>query len=65
MRNIGVFFKNVDPRQMCDPGEQLKQVLAFKKRIEGEKRYLFKPYDRPEAFSEELRRQLGPMAARS
>jgi tetratricopeptide (TPR) repeat protein len=58
VRNIGVFFKNVDPHQMCDPGEQLKQVLAFKKRIEGEKRYLFKPYDRPEAFSEELRRHL-------
>jgi tetratricopeptide (TPR) repeat protein len=58
VRNIAVFFKNVDPRQMCDPGEQLKQVLAFKKRIEGEKRYLFKPYDRPEAFSEELRRHL-------
>lgn len=58
VRNIGVFFKNVDPHQMADPGEQLKQVLAFKKRIEEEKRYLFKPYDRLEDFSEELRRHL-------
>ena len=28
VRNVGVFFKNVDERQLRDPGDQLKQVLA-------------------------------------
>jgi Domain of unknown function (DUF4062) len=32
IRNIGLFFKYVDPRQMRDPGEQLQLVLVFKKR---------------------------------
>ena len=41
IRNIAVFFKKVDERQFRDPGEQLKQVLMHKKRIEEEKRYLF------------------------
>ncbi|MCX7381399.1 MAG: DUF4062 domain-containing protein [Alphaproteobacteria bacterium] len=51
IRNIAAFFKTVDARQMRDPGEQLKAVLAFKKRIETEKRYLFKQYDTISDFS--------------
>jgi tetratricopeptide (TPR) repeat protein len=58
VRNILVFFKNVDERQLRDPGEQLKQVLAHKKRIEEEKRYLFKSYDKPDEFCDELRKLL-------
>jgi tetratricopeptide (TPR) repeat protein len=58
LRNIAVFFKNVDERQLRDPGEQLKQVLAHKKRIEKEKRYLFKSYDQAGAFGDELRKHL-------
>ena len=44
IRNIALFFKAVDPGKLADPGDQLKQVLAFKKTIEDEKRYLFKQY---------------------
>ncbi len=44
IRNIALFFKAVDPGKLADPGDQLKQVLAFKKAIEDEKRYLFKQY---------------------
>ncbi len=44
IRNIALFFKAVDPGKLADPGDQLKQVLAFKKAIEEEKRYLFKQY---------------------
>jgi hypothetical protein len=40
LRNIAVFFKSVDERQLRDPGEQLKQVLAHKKNIAEGKRYL-------------------------
>jgi len=38
IRNIALFFKTVDSRQLRDPGKQLEAVLAFKKRIEEEKR---------------------------
>jgi tetratricopeptide (TPR) repeat protein len=53
-----VFFKNVDERQLRDPGEQLKQVLAHKKKMEEGKRYLFKSYGQPDEFCDELRKQL-------
>ena len=42
IRNIALFFKSVDPAKLSDPGDQLKPVLAFKEKIEREKRYLFK-----------------------
>ncbi len=54
VRNIALFFKKVDPRQLRDPGEQLSRVLAFKKRIEEEKRYLFRQYDTVDQFAEAL-----------
>jgi tetratricopeptide (TPR) repeat protein len=58
VRNIAVFFKNVDERQLRDPGEQLKQVLAHKKNMAEGKRYLFKSYDQAGAFCDELRKHL-------
>ena len=45
IRNIALFFKRVDQRQLRDPGPQLDKVLAFRKQIEAGKRYLFKEYD--------------------
>src|SRR5947208_1405622 len=32
VRNIALFFKDIDARQLRDPGEQLKKVLEFKHR---------------------------------
>src|SRR5262249_36663951 len=52
--NIALFFKDVDPRQLRDPGEQLRKVLDFKKEIEAQKKYLFKAYDGTEEFCEAL-----------
>jgi Domain of unknown function (DUF4062) len=52
IHNIVLFFKRVDPRQIKDPGEQLKAVIAFKKRIEAGKQYLFNQYETIEQFSE-------------
>jgi tetratricopeptide (TPR) repeat protein len=54
IRNIVLFFKAVDPRQMRDPGKQLESVLSFKKRIEEGKRYLFKQYDDITNFADTL-----------
>lgn len=58
IRNIALFFKNVDPRQLHDPGKHLEPVLAFKARIEGEKRYLFKQYDAVDQFTYALEEHL-------
>jgi hypothetical protein len=59
IRNIALFFKDVDPRRLRDPGKQLQSVLAFKKRIEEEKRYLFKQYGAISQFAETLEEHLG------
>jgi hypothetical protein len=58
IRNIALFFKQVDRRQLSDPGKQLKKVIEFKRRIETGKKYLFKTYDRIDEFCEELERHL-------
>ena len=54
IRNIALFFKAIDPAQLADPGKQLAGVLAFKKRIEEGKRYLFKQYESIDQFTEAL-----------
>ena len=58
LREILVFFKTVDPRQLSDPGAQLKQVLDYKKKLEAEKKIFFETFDDIEVFSEKLRRYL-------
>jgi tetratricopeptide (TPR) repeat protein len=58
MRDILVLFKGVDPKQLSDPGPQLKRVLAFKKQLEKEKSLLFQTFDTKEEFERHLRRQL-------
>ena len=54
LRNIALFFKSVDPAKLSDPGDQLKPVLEFKKKIEREKRYLYKSYDNVDEFIDGL-----------
>jgi hypothetical protein len=44
IRNMALFFKGVDDRQLRDPGEQLGKVLTFKRGIEAGKRHLFMSY---------------------
>ncbi len=58
IRNIALFFKRVDQRQIKDPGKQLKAVLSFKKWIEDRKQYLFKHYETIEQFAEALEAHL-------
>ncbi len=59
MRQIVVFFKSVDPRQLTDPGDQLKKVLTFKQTLESEHSLLFHTFDQTEEFENWLRRYLG------
>ena len=44
--------------QTRDPGDQLKEILKFKKGIEDSKKYLFRQYEGVEEFQENLRRYL-------
>ena len=54
IRNIALFFKSPDARQVADPGDGLKKVLRFKKKIESGKKYLFKSYLERQEFSDVL-----------
>jgi len=54
VRNIVLFFKDVDSRQLRDPGEQLRKVIDFKEKIQADKKYLFKAYAETDEFCEAL-----------
>ena len=58
IRNIALFFKNVDHRQLKDPGEQLRKVLDFRKRIMEGRKYLFKDFLETNDFGELVENQL-------
>ncbi len=58
IRNIALFFKDVDPRQLNDPGEQLQKVIAFKERIVSERKYLFKAFATTDQFRASLEAHL-------
>lgn len=58
LRNIVIFFKKVNQRQMIDPGEQLTKVISFKKIIEQEEKYLHTEYNNLSQFSEKLESHL-------
>ena len=59
MRQIVAFFKAVDAGQLRDPGEQLNQVLGFKKELEAGKKLLFDTFDELDGFKDRLRLYLG------
>jgi tetratricopeptide (TPR) repeat protein len=58
LRNMALFFKRVEPRQLREPGEQLKKVIDFKNRIEAGKRHLFWSYGAPDQFCQGLEKHL-------
>jgi tetratricopeptide (TPR) repeat protein len=58
MRQIVVLFKSVDPRQLSDPGLELKKVLEFKKKLETNRSLLFDSFDEVSTFKKKLRRHL-------
>jgi hypothetical protein len=58
MRDVLLFFKQVDPERERDPGKDLRKVLEFKREIEAGRKYLFKMYPSPEIFSNYLEANL-------
>jgi tetratricopeptide (TPR) repeat protein len=58
MRQIVCFFKSVDPRQLADPGEQLKKVIEFKKERQTNKDLLYHEFDTTKLFQHWLRKYL-------
>ena len=58
MAELAVFFKAVSERQLSDPGQQLTQVLNFKKRLEESKDIFFHSFDESRAFEKRLRAHL-------
>lgn len=52
IRNIILCFKMIDPSRLRDPGEQLKSVVAFKQKVETERKYLFKSFQTIDEFGE-------------
>jgi tetratricopeptide (TPR) repeat protein len=56
--NMVLFFKQVSPTQLRDPGEQLKQVLAFRREIEQGQTHFFKTYTTIDELAELFEAQL-------
>jgi hypothetical protein len=54
MDDIWLFFKEISSDQLEDPGEQLQNVLNFKKRVIAERNLLFKTFDNTETWSKLL-----------
>jgi len=58
MKQIVLFFKGVNERQLNDPGAELKKVLAFRAKREKEKDFLYETFDTADNFKDILRRHL-------
>ncbi len=59
MKDIVVFFKAVNDRQLSDPGSELIKVLEFKRYLESEKTIMYDTYENSRAFEKKLRRYFG------
>ena len=55
---IFVFFRDIDPGQMADPGRQLEKVLAFRKSLEVSRQVLYRFFADEKAFTAEVDRHL-------
>jgi hypothetical protein len=62
LRSISLFFKQVDPAKLADPGPQLQRVLNFRSEIEAGRKHLYQTYSDVPAFSAALERQLASWA---
>ncbi|BCG47166.1 hypothetical protein GEOBRER4_n1991 [Citrifermentans bremense] len=55
---ISLFFKEIDPELLRDPGADLKKVLAFKEQLISEKRIYFENFNDCRDFEKKLMRCL-------
>jgi tetratricopeptide (TPR) repeat protein len=58
IRNLCLFFKELDPGRLNDQGPQLKQVLEFQRKIEAERKHYFQKFTNLDEFREILERCL-------
>lgn len=58
MRDMVVLFKGVNKRQLADPGEGLKRVLAFKTELESSRVLLYSTFDTLDEFRDDFRQHL-------
>jgi tetratricopeptide (TPR) repeat protein len=58
MREMVVLFKAVDLRQLSDPGDELRKVIAFRKDLESRRECLYNTFDDLVAFEELVQRFL-------
>ena len=42
---VMLYFRKIPDDMLADPGEQLRQVLEFKEKIESERKFLYKSYE--------------------
>ena len=56
MRDVAVFFKGVEERQLSDPGQQLAKVVQFKNALESSKALLFQTFDTKDELRQHLTR---------
>ncbi|MDF7777806.1 DUF4062 domain-containing protein [Sphingomonas sp. AOB5] len=52
---MAMFFKDIDPLQLSDPGEELKKVLSFQERLRTEKSLFYGTFGTIEVFSAKVR----------
>ncbi len=55
---IWIYFKQVDPEQAQDAGEQLRRVLAFREKLERERELLFAEFETSEEWRQRLYQDL-------
>lgn len=53
--HITMFFKEVDPSKLSDPGPELSKVIKFKKRAIQEKKIFFDTFEDPNEFASKVR----------
>ncbi len=58
MRDIAIYFRAVNERQLADAGPQLGQVLQFKQDLEMSKQVLYNTFDKTNELEQLLARQL-------
>ncbi len=55
MKNIALFFKDIPEKQLKDPGESCKQVIAFRQKCIKERKPLFKTFNEVADFNQLFR----------
>lgn len=59
---IFVFFKKINADLLVDPGQELKKVLAFKRKLEKSGIVLYRNFDDEPAFRSEIKKHLQAVA---